>query len=435
MFSLSKLSRALRAAFGPLYLQGDQAVANQAGASFRADMNAELQAIVSNSSGATAPATTYAYQFWADTTNGLLKQRNAANTNWMVRCTLADTFVIARAANTIIGVGDYGRTFNCTGSFTQTFPAAATLTDGFWCEFINSGAGVITLDPNGAETIDGVATIRLLPGEACIVNCSGSVLVTVGRLASTWVAAYGKLIYGNTWAVNGADAINDTDIAAGGCMDATGVYWMACGALTKQLDVIWAVGSNAGFLDTGAVANAEYYIWRIVRSDTGVVDALASLSVSAPTMPANYDFKRLIGWVKRVGGTIVAYHAYETEGGGINFAWDTPTTDISLAATLTTAARLDTIKVPTSFSVLAHLLVAIADANANQNAVITCPDAADIAVGAGGWNVRTQVAAIAVFALGTVRTSSSGQIRAKGDIATIDAYNVQTNGFTWARRN
>lgn len=64
-------------------MQHSMNIANQAGASFRADLNNALQALAGSNSGAAAPATTYAYQFWADTTNGLLKQRNAANTAWI----------------------------------------------------------------------------------------------------------------------------------------------------------------------------------------------------------------------------------------------------------------------------------------------------------------------------------------------------------------
>lgn len=63
--------------------QHDMDVANQAGAAFRADMNDALQALASNSSGSSAPTTTYAYQFWADTNAGLLRMRNAANNAWV----------------------------------------------------------------------------------------------------------------------------------------------------------------------------------------------------------------------------------------------------------------------------------------------------------------------------------------------------------------
>lgn len=69
--------------------QHDYDLANQAGTAFRADLNSALAAIVSQNSGATAPATTFAYQWWADTTSGLLKIRNAANSAWITVGTLA----------------------------------------------------------------------------------------------------------------------------------------------------------------------------------------------------------------------------------------------------------------------------------------------------------------------------------------------------------
>lgn len=61
----------------------DYVIANASGAAVRADLNNALAAIVSNNSNATEPATTYAYQWWADTTAGILKFRNAANDAWI----------------------------------------------------------------------------------------------------------------------------------------------------------------------------------------------------------------------------------------------------------------------------------------------------------------------------------------------------------------
>jgi hypothetical protein len=63
--------------------QADYVVANGTGAAVRSDLNGQLAAIVSNNSGVTEPSTTYAYQWWADTTTGLLKLRNAANNAWI----------------------------------------------------------------------------------------------------------------------------------------------------------------------------------------------------------------------------------------------------------------------------------------------------------------------------------------------------------------
>lgn len=65
--------------------QHDYNIANQSGQAFRADLNNALAAIVSGNSGASAPSTTFAYQYWVDTstTPATLKQRNSANNAWI----------------------------------------------------------------------------------------------------------------------------------------------------------------------------------------------------------------------------------------------------------------------------------------------------------------------------------------------------------------
>jgi len=63
--------------------QNDFNIANQGFPSFRSDLNDALQALASNSSGATEPSTTYAGQFWYDSTNDVLKFRNEANSAWI----------------------------------------------------------------------------------------------------------------------------------------------------------------------------------------------------------------------------------------------------------------------------------------------------------------------------------------------------------------
>lgn len=63
--------------------QHDYIIADQPGLAFRTDLNEGFAAIVSNNSGPTEPATTFAFQWWADTTSGVLKQRNAGNNDWI----------------------------------------------------------------------------------------------------------------------------------------------------------------------------------------------------------------------------------------------------------------------------------------------------------------------------------------------------------------
>lgn len=68
--------------------QHDFNVANQGFPALRADVNNALVALAENSSGAGAPSTTFANMLWADTTAGLLKMRNQANSAWFTIGTL-----------------------------------------------------------------------------------------------------------------------------------------------------------------------------------------------------------------------------------------------------------------------------------------------------------------------------------------------------------
>lgn len=63
--------------------QHDYDIANGSGATVRADLNLALAAIATNNSGATAPSTTFANQWWFDETTNLMKQRDEANTAWI----------------------------------------------------------------------------------------------------------------------------------------------------------------------------------------------------------------------------------------------------------------------------------------------------------------------------------------------------------------
>jgi len=63
--------------------QHDYVIANQPFPSYRNDHNNSLSAVVSKNSGASAPSTTYAYQWWYDSTNDILKIRNADNDAWI----------------------------------------------------------------------------------------------------------------------------------------------------------------------------------------------------------------------------------------------------------------------------------------------------------------------------------------------------------------
>jgi len=72
----------------------DYVIDNSTGANVRADINSVLQAILTNNSSSSAPSTTAAYMFWADTTTGTLKIRNSSNNAWVELLQLDGTITL-----------------------------------------------------------------------------------------------------------------------------------------------------------------------------------------------------------------------------------------------------------------------------------------------------------------------------------------------------
>ncbi len=285
------------------FSQHDMNAANGSGATVRADYNNALVALATLSSGATAPTTTYAYQPWADTTNALLKQRNGANTGWLVRGTLAESFVISRATNTILGVSDYARSFKATAGFTQTLTAAATLGDGWYCFYRNASTGNVIIDPNAAETIDGQAQIYLRPGESCVIVCDGANFYTIGLSRQAGAIAEGRNVAART---NSGSPLTTIDITADELTvrDANGLSIVL--ASVSVSPAITASGANG--LDTGSEAGSTWYYGWVIAKPDGTVAGLLSTSSSAPTMPSGYTFKALVTAVYNDSGTnFVAY--------------------------------------------------------------------------------------------------------------------------------
>lgn len=247
-------------------------------------------------------------------------------------------------------------------------------------------------------------------------------------------------ISGLTYA-RAADTDHDTTIAVGTARDSTDAQNIVlASAITKQIDAAWAVGTNAGGMDTGSVGNTTwYFIWLIKRSDTGVVDALYSTSSTAPTMPTNYNYKRLIGMVRTDGSAnIVNYSTMELTGGGLDYLWATPVVDVNTTEDATANTRVLT-GVPTGVKTIANVFHAYTNTNANDTSTrISSPDADDVAPSA--TTATTHYVADGASAHGTgqfirVRTDTSAQVRTRIAAAagTVNIV-VTVLGFEWSRR-
>ena len=109
--------------------QHDLSIANQGFPAFRSDLNDALQALGTQSSGATAPSTTFANMIWYDTANNIVKMRNEDNDAWISLWTLDQT------TDAVTAVGALTLSTVAKLATAQSFTAAqrgsvTALTDG-----------------------------------------------------------------------------------------------------------------------------------------------------------------------------------------------------------------------------------------------------------------------------------------------------------------
>jgi hypothetical protein len=186
--------------------QHDYVIANGTGAAVRSDLNNGLAAIVSNNSGATEPATMYAYQWWPDTTTGLLKLRNAANSAWVTVGTLASANLglAALASPTFTGTVT-APTFTASTAVNIPLGSAGSPTLFFTGDTNNGlfspGADIVALTTDGSERFRIAASGQIGLGGANY-GTSGQALTSNGSgSAPTWqtpVSTSDKISEGNT---------------------------------------------------------------------------------------------------------------------------------------------------------------------------------------------------------------------------------------------
>ncbi len=311
----------------------------QNGSSLRADVQSHLRALLSLNSGASEPSTMYAYMLWLDTTNGLLKQRNGANTAWIIRDTAAETRVVAKSGAYTVIDDDFGKTFKASGTWSLALTAAATLLDGFWFALRNTGSGTITIDPNGSEQIDGATTVALAAGESCYVVCDGSAFFTIGRstssaasvvvpvrqtvlsgpVDSTGLSAFGGSTGGTTVTATGtlyATAANG--FGASGAVDVVGgVTNPSWTGLSTNGTMYLYVDIAGGVATTGSTTLAPTYQWGGTYSTTSgqftfnIQEMVGKVGNGSSAVQTNRVF---VGEVTVAGGVVTAITWYALMG-------------------------------------------------------------------------------------------------------------------------
>lgn len=231
----------------------------------------------------------------------------------------------------------------------QRFTSSATLSIAPWADLranwsleVWADGATVIIDPNLAETISGAATLVVQPGQRVTVFRSTTGTFVAYASGDTFSGAQLQgYSFGLALSRNVTDAANDIDIQSGKAAADTSPFnlMVLSSLLTKRIDAAWTVGTNAGGLDTGSVTDGTYYLFGIRRPDTGVVDALLSLSSTAPTMPTGYTQKRVVGRVSRISGSNGIPTSLLTAGPG---GW------VEMEEVSTTSGTSKTIAIPSS---------------------------------------------------------------------------------------
>lgn len=237
-------------------------------------------------------------------------------------------------------------------------------------------------------------------------------------------------VYGMQYSNSVVDPTNDITVSAGSCIsdDATAPVLMAIptGGIIKRLDAAWAVGTNQGGRDTGAISDNWWHIWVIKDITNNITDWLFSLSVSAPTMPANYTHKRLIGSVLRTAGALIAFTMIDDivmyAAGVVNRASTSGTANLLVTLTTPLGRKLKPI---ITFSVGTNTNGAVTNEVGNGDSAT-----ADYVVQTVGSSV-VGASADATVPHTFFHTNTSQQIRFSATIGagTLSGNGIRTQGF------
>jgi hypothetical protein len=141
---------------------------------------------------------------------------------------------------------DRGKVVKCAGTWSLSLTAVATLGDGFAVCIANDGAGVITIDANLSELIDGATTLALAAGKSLSLYCDGTKWISFGR---------GGVESFNTR--SGAVTLTSGDITG-----ASGALAANAAPMTAVVSISDAVISGDYFVCTATRANGGTFTFR-----------------------------------------------------------------------------------------------------------------------------------------------------------------------------
>lgn len=223
--------------------------------------------------------------------------------------------VLTKTATYSVAAADDGKLIVATSGTwgLTTAVAAATMGDGFTIEFYNAGTGVIGFDPNGSETVNGLAEMLINPGQHAHIRCDGSnwrMLLTPIRQANQNVlAAHEGLIVKQASATTidvdaAALELRRTDVT-----NTESRRFGVSGAINITID---SAVTGANGLDTGTMPASPswFHIW-VLGPDTSVTTiGVISLSATTPTPPTGYTWRAYVGAAYWNGTAFLAFYQH-----------------------------------------------------------------------------------------------------------------------------
>jgi hypothetical protein len=232
----------------------DYVIDNQSASAFRTDLNNALQAILTQNSSATAPATTAANMIWYDTANDQIKKRNEANSAWITLGTIdegAGTFTpTGQRALSSQAQAEAGTDNTTVMTPLRVAQAVAVLSPAYVDTVL---LGTLTTTSGSTQTLSGLVLTpyKFIFMTFNVVSMSGSTYFRVGGAsgpASVTTASASATLSGhcNIDLQNGVGSISTAESGASTKFDA---------ALTGFTNASTSVSItvNTGTFDAGSV--------------------------------------------------------------------------------------------------------------------------------------------------------------------------------------
>jgi hypothetical protein len=180
--------------------------------------------------------------------------------------------VISISATATLALADLGNSvvFSGASAATLNLPAIATVPTGSGWMIRNAGTAALTIDPNGAETINGTATLVLQAGQAAFIFDGGAAweCIIAGGTAA------GLSLLSTTRVISAPEVLATSTASASATLDISGVFDDALYAryeleilslvpATNDVSLALRVGTGAGpTWQAGAAAYETNATWQ-----------------------------------------------------------------------------------------------------------------------------------------------------------------------------